>query len=279
MHKTFIVLIAAVVTCPSVAMATSTLYRLPIRSVLDSPVVELFENALDTVLSARFRVVVPTDSTPHHPDSAVCSTELTENDSGGVQFSYNLYLAGRDDVVSGKASVPKGGLDFAAAVLAIQRAFAPGGLMRMALARLRVDGVRDSKVYLDGALYGSIPFEAFVLPGEHEVEVRGRRFLNHTFTVDMQAGTDTLAVVDLRDLSRAPRIALTVTGIVALGAAAYAHRVQEDLYQHYLDPASTRSEFDRRYGDYRKVLTIRNVLAGLGAGALAAGLVLTWDIP
>jgi hypothetical protein len=247
--------------------------------VLDTAVVELFEAALDTVLAARFRVVVPTDSTPHHPDSAVCAAELTEADSGGLRLSYDLYQAGREDVVSGELIMPPERLDFAEVVLAIQNAFAPSGFVQRSLARLRIDGVRGSKVYLDGALYGTIPFEAFVIPGEHAVAVSGRRFLRHAFTIDMAAGGDTLAVVDLRQLSRPLRAGLAILGGTAAGSALYAHRVQDALYDRYADPTRTRSDFDRRYRDYRKAVVIRNLLAAVGAGALSAAVVLTFDIP
>jgi hypothetical protein len=263
----------------SAVRAKSTIYRLPVRSVLDSAVVELFETALDTVLAARFRVVIPSDSIPHHPDSAVFSSELTGSDSGGVRLAYNLYVAGGDEVIEGEAVVARERVDFATVVLAIQNALAPSGVAGLSLARVRIDGVRDSRVFMDGALYGTIPFEAFLVPGEHTVSVRGRRFLEHAFTVDVDAGDDTLAIVDLRTLSRPYRIALAFLGGVAGGGALYAHQIQKAMFAHYADPRRTRHDFDRRYRDYRSAVVVRNLLTAVSMGAFSTALVLTFDIP
>jgi len=255
------------------------LYRLPVRTEFSGETAQLFERAIDSVLSSRFNIEVPDTNDLYEPDSNVCVSSLVENRKGTVTFSYDIFLAQNEGVISGTFNFPMKAITLDEIILRLQENLSEKNWHFIMLGRLRIQGTYKADVYLNDFLSGRVPFESFLTPAMYDIRVQSGPFIKKNFLVNVSAGSDTTLTVDLKKLSRPYRIGSFILGGASLVLGGLGHYIQNQRYDQYVDPDKTQENFDQHYLKYQRATVFRNISFVFSGVFFTTGLVLTFSLP
>ena len=258
--------------------SAGTLFRLPVKSNVDSAVTAVFAAALDSLLSRQFTIQVITDQNQFSPESTICSSEIFRTDSHSVLFSFDLFLQEEHSAIAASVRLPNDSLQFKVIFFAIRRALAATDYNRLTLARLQVVGTDGALVSLNSEVAGRIPMETFLPSGIYQVAISGPQLIRRDFPLSLSAGRDTVIVADLLTPTRITAFGTGGVGLLCALTAVLLNQIQLDRYDRYMQTRDA-AQYDDLYGDYKSAIIGRNIAFGISSLFMISGIAVYFDIP